>query len=303
MSSPSTVLVTGATGMIGRALVARLREQEVRVITAGRRDADIAWELGAPLGMLREKVDAVVHLAAQVHVRGAGYADEEAFIRANTQASVQLATECVEQGVGRFVFMSSIGVLGGKASQPLRETDTPNPHTAYARSKLQAEQQLRCFSKSSGMPVVILRAPAVIGEGLRGNPLTLVNAVRRGLPLPVNGIRNRRSFVALGNLIDAIELSLRSTVAPGNTFHVANDECWSTPEFCRQAAEALGCKARLFSFPPSLLRRGFQWAGRPSLADGLLEDLLVDTTFLRASLGWEPRQALRDALKQAIVST
>lgn len=300
MDIPSTVLVTGASGMIGRALVARLREQGVHVITAGRHDADVSWELGAPLGMLREKVDAVVHLAARVHVRGAGHGDDETFIRANTLASVQLAAECAEQGVGRFVFMSSIGVLGGKASQPLKETDTPNPHTAYARSKLQAEQQLRCFSKASGMPVVILRAPAVIGAGLRGNPRTLVNAISRGWPLPFASINNRRNFITLENLVRAMELSLLSPKAPGNLFHVANPEAWSTPRLCQEIANVIGRSARIFPCPPRLLRAFFQGIKRPSLASGLIDDFLVDATKAQKELNWTAAQPLHEALREAL---
>jgi len=299
MSLPACVLITGASGMIGRALVMRLREKGVSVITAGRRNDDIAWELGAPLGRLPRTVDAVVHLAAQVHVRGRGYANEEAFMRANAEASLNLATECVDRCVARFIFMISIGVLGGSASRPLQETDPPRPHTAYARSKQWAEQQLRCLSANSGMPLVILRAPAVVGRGMQGNPLTLMNAVRRGLPLPFAGIRNRRSFVALSNLVDAIELALLSDQAPGQTFHIANPEQWSTPEFCDQAAAGMGARARLFAFPPSLLRAGFTLIGRPSLADGLLNDLLIDTSLVRNRLGWQPRQSLADALIEA----
>lgn len=291
------VLVTGASGMIGRAVCMRMRRDGRGVITAGRGRDDVAWSAGEPLSNALDGVGAVVHLAACVHVRGKGYSDRETFEAVNTQATLQLAREAAACGVRRFVFMSSIGVLGSVSGEPLVEDARPRPHTAYTHSKYLAECRLREFAD---IETVILRPPAVIGPGARGNLQSMISAVRRRLPLPFAAIRNTRHFVALENLVDAIMLALDHDKAANETFHVANAEAWSTPALCREIGSAIGAAPRLWPCPPSLLQGALSLIGRRSLADGLTRDLLVDTRKAQAVLGWRPRQSLRDALQSAV---
>lgn len=291
------VLVTGSTGMIGRALCERLVADGNAVVTAGRtRSNDFAWSAGDPLTESLTSVDAVVHLAARVHVRGTGFHDHATFEAVNTRATLQLAQEAARQGVRRFVFMSSIGVLGGVSNQPLREDAVPAPHTPYAVSKWRAEQLLGALP---GIETVILRPPAVIGPHARGNLQSIVNALRRGLPLPFASIRNARQFITLNNLVDAIVLALSGDVVD-ETFHVANSEKVSTPQLCRELAELLGTTPRLVPFPPSLLRGGLSLLGRQSIGAGLTQNLLIDSTRIHDALDWQPRESLREGLQNMI---
>lgn len=300
--SGARVLVTGASGMIGRAAAKWLDAGGFDVVAVGHEAVTapymVAWQLGSPLGDALCDVAAVVHLAARVHVRGRGFADAAAFEAANSRTALRLAEEAREHGVRRFVFMSSIGVLGGASQRPLHEDDAIQPLNAYARSKARAEVMLREFSERSGMELVILRPPAVIGPGMKGNVRSILNAVRRGLPLPFAAISNQRQFVGVWNLADAIMLAVSSPAAAGQTFHVADPEHVSTPELCRMAGGALNVKARLWRLPPGLLRAALQGVGRKSLAEGLTGDLLIDTRRIRQTLAWEPRLSLQQSLNE-----
>lgn len=287
--------------MIGTSLCTRLRASGYQVISAGRVGAkagpDVIWHAGEVLGSAMTGADAVVHLAAHVHVRGKGFSDKEAFESVNTHATLRLAEEAAAQGVRRFVFMSSIGVLGGASSHPLREDDPVRPMNAYARSKCLAEEGLR---NVAGLETVILRPPAVIGPAAPGNLGSIVGALRRGLPLPFGGISNARQFVTLQNLEDAILLAISTEAAAGETFHVANPELVSTPQLCRELAEKLRVEARIWPVSPALLQAGLALFGRRSLAAGLTQDLRIDTTKIRTLLGWRPKETLREGLQKML---
>lgn len=301
MMTARHVLVTGATGMVGRRLCEQLNSRGDVVTRVGRTASDVTpvvrWQAGDSLAHAMAGVDAVVHLAAHVHVRGKGYLDADAFSRINTEATIRVAEEAAACGVRRFVFLSSIGVLGGASSEPSREDDAPAPHTSYALSKWQAEQELLALR---GIEIVVLRPPAVVGAGVRGNLKTIVQALKHGLPLPFSSIRNERQFLTLNNLVDAIMLSLFSDAAAGEIFHVANAEKVSTPQLCRELANLLATTPRLVPFPPSLLRGGLSLLRRRAIGDGLTQDLLIDTGKIRAALDWQPRESLREGLRDML---
>lgn len=305
--SADSILVTGARGMIGRAVVDRFRFDGFKVKSTSRNPEaggriDHYWQLGTPMGDALDGVDAVVHLAGRVHVRGAGFSDEEGFVRENADFTLQLAKEAYGRGVKRFVFISSIGVLGSNLTEPRDEAAEYFPHNAYASSKFRAEQLLQGFAVSSGMELVILRPPAVIGPGIKGNVKSLVEAVKRGIPLPFSRLANQRQFVALGDLVSAISLAVSHEKAAGQLFHVANPERVSTSDLCNFIASELGVVSRLWSVPPNLLRAVFVSIGRRSLADGLTGDMLVNADKISTVLGWQPRQSIRTALGHMISS-
>lgn len=257
---------------------------------------DTSWQAGESLASALANVDTLVHLAAHVHVRGKGFSDLDEFKRVNTDATIRLAEEAARCGVRRFVFMSSIGVLGGAStSRPFREDQAPHPHNAYVHSKWLAERGLENIKS---MDVVILRPPAVVGAGARGNLRSIMNALSRGLPLPFASIRNARQFVTLNNLVDAIMLGVSSESAAGGTFHVANPEEISTPQLCRELADVIGVAPRLWHFPPTLLEQGLSLVGRRSIGMGLTRDLLIDTTRAREILGWQARESLHEGLRE-----
>lgn len=299
MSAPR-VFVTGATGMIGRAVVTRLQAGGAEVIAAGRRGTEAEWRLGMPLGSALKDVDVVVHLAARVHGHGRDRADSAAFNATNVDATVQLAEEAQARGVRRFVFMSSIGVLGTTTSRPLREDDPYCPLSAYTRSKRLAEERLAEIQQLGSLEVVILRPPAVIGAGMKGNPNRLLGAIRRGLPLPFASIDNRRQFIGLRDLADAVALVTTHRERLAGVFHAADPEIVSTPALCRMLARAAGVKVRLWHVPVALLRAGLTAVGRRAFAEALTGDLLIDTQRLRIHLGWQPRQGLESAVREAV---
>ena len=301
------ILVTGATGMIGRALIPELRLlcNDVVAVGGGQRDALSpvqVWRLGSPLGHVLEDTDCVVHMAARVHVRGAGFSDKPGFIRDNAEASLKLAHEAYTRGVRRFVFVSSIGVLGATSAIPLKEEAQVAPHNAYTESKSLAERWLQEFSIATGMELVILRFPAVIGRGVKGNVRTLAKAISHKLPLPVSSLDNQRQFLSLRNLVSAISLCIMHEDAAGHVFHLANPERISTLELCQSLASILEVELRDWPLPVWLLRSAFYGLGRQSLADGFTGSLLVDSSKASRIIGWAPSEDLDQALQEVVTS-
>lgn len=305
--SARRVLVTGATGMIGRGLVQELQSLGEDVVEiggrrSGGRNGTYAWRLGRPLGDTLENVDCVIHLAARVHIRGLGFSDRDSFIRENAKASLMLAREAHVWGVKRFVFASTIGVLGATSEIPLTEEGQHMPHNAYTESKSLAEQWLQEFCDSSGMQLVILRFPAVIGVGVTGNVRSLAKAVKLKLPLPISRLEKQRQFLTLQNLVSAISLAAAHHDAAGHVFHLANPERVSTFKLCQSLAAIQGVELYDWAAPEWILRSGFAALGRRSLAEGLMGSLLIDSSKASRVIGWEPRQALYQALTDALVT-
>lgn len=291
--------------MIGSALVSHLKSRGVGVSSVGRSckngiDVDHCWRLGEEIGPPLNNVDTLIHLAARVHIRGRGFSDTYSFNQDNADHALLLAKEAHSRGVKRFVFVSSIGVLGAGSVRPLNEEDQRSPHNAYTLSKSLAEERLRAFSDDSGMELVILRFPAVVGAGVKGNVESLVRAIKMGVPLPFSRISNQRQFITLENLVCGISLVSHHGMAAGEIFHLANPERVSTLDLCNMIADELNIKLRSWPLPAPLLRAAFSGIGRKSLADGLTGDLLVDTSKASRALLWRPQQTLQEALRQVV---
>lgn len=279
-----TILVTGASGFVGRNLVAAMAARQLPYVAPGREagTADAATDWGPMLKDVRH----VVHLAGR-HV-----GDEQTFER-DIEMTLNLALQAAVHGVERFVFLSSIKV-NGEVTGPGRvfcEADVPGPVDTYGKSKLRIEQALAGID----LPVTIVRAPLVYGPGVRGNFRKLINAVDRGWPLPLGAVRNSRSLVAVGNLCDFILYVLDEPRAVGETFVLADGEDVSTSELLRRLARSMNRASRLFPVSPGLLEGGLRLAGLGGIADRLICDLRVDTTKARR-LGWRPPLSLDDGL-------
>lgn len=300
------VLVTGATGFVGRALCPALIAAGWRVSASSRNPRSLedvhgvdirpTFGLGAGAdwsGALAGN-EAVVHLAARVHVMNDPSTDPLAeHRRTNTEGTRALAVEAAEAGVRRFVFLSTVKVLGETSGEGAFQDDTlPAPRDPYAISKLEAEQALAEVAAATGMEVVILRPPLVYGPGVKGNFLSLLRLAARGWPLPLAGIRNRRSLVYVDNLADAIVRCLSHPRAAGRRFLVRDGEDLSTAELYRAVAAALGRPARLFPVPGALFRSLARIAGRGEAAGRLLDSLAVDDRQIRSELGWSPPSTL-----------
>ncbi|QXP84586.1 SDR family oxidoreductase [Methylococcus sp. Mc7] len=312
------ILVTGANGFVGRHLVTVLVERGHRVTAAVRRD-DAALPAGIAeirvvgdigpdtdwTGAL-DGIDAVVHLAARVHVmRETAPAPLSRFRQVNVLGTKCLARAAARTGVGHFVYLSSVKVHGETSPEgtPFTEAMTPAPEDAYGLSKWEAEQALAGIAAETGLGVTVFRPPLVYGPGVRANFARLVEAVRRGVPLPFGAVQNRRSLVYVGNLADAIATSLSRAEAIGQTFLVSDGTALSTAELVRSIAQALQRKPRLPAIPPALLRLAGALTGKRAEIGRLLGDLAVDDSLLRSRLGWHPRYGLEEGLAATVPET
>lgn len=303
-----TILVTGANGFVGRELCRQLGQVGVHARASLRTPADsasgvetvVTGDLSAHTDWTHALtgVDAVVHLAARVHVMHEGRHDPlAAFRRVNVDGTRQLAQQAVKAGVQRFVYASSIKVNGESTTgTPFRADDAPQPGDAYAQSKLEAELALQEIARGTGMEIVIVRPPLVYGPGVKGNFLSMMRVLQRGVPLPLASCANRRSFVGLTNLVDLLVQCVLHPAAANETFLAADGEDLSTPELLRRLARALGRKARLLPFPPTMLRVAASIAGRPGFYERLCGSLLVDASKTRELLGWRPPSTVDEEL-------
>lgn len=311
------ILVTGANGFVGRAALSRLtREPDVHLRGAVRRKG-LSLPAGietAIVGDLAEEtdwiaalrgVDVVVHAAARVHVMRDAAANPLAeFRRTNVGGTLGLARQAAAAGVGRFVFLSSIKVNGeGTApGRPFRASDTPHPADPYGVSKLEAEEGLRSIGSETGMETVIIRPVLVYGPGVKANFRAMMNWLKRGIPLPFGAVHNRRSLVALDNLVDLIAVCVRSPAAANRVFLVCDGEDLSTTELLRRMAAALGVKPRLVPVPAALLKNAAKMLGHGDLAQRLFGSLQVDIGETRRILGWHPPVPVDAALAAAAQS-
>jgi nucleoside-diphosphate-sugar epimerase len=333
------VLVTGATGFVGRALVrwlvdlgwpvrAALRRSgppapplpgAVETVTVGELGPDTDW------GPALDRIELVVHLAARVHVMGErGAAALAHYRRTNVEGSRRLAEAAQAAGVRRLLLMSSVKAVGDGGDGPLTELTVPAPSDPYGRSKLEAEAAVReaaagapgrlgmeapgrlgmeapgrlamdCSGRlamdCSGRPDmdwVVLRPPLVYGPGVGANFLRLLELSRRGWPLPLGAVDNRRSLVFVDNLADAVIHCLIHPSAAGRCFFIHDGEPLAVPELIRRLAGHLGRPARLLPVPPSLLRLVGALPGLGAAYHRLCGSLEVDDSALRCATGWSP---------------
>jgi nucleoside-diphosphate-sugar epimerase len=307
--TPRRILVTGATGFVGSALLPRLVSEgwqvraavraASRAVSAGVEAIDVG-DIGPDTDWRAalEGVDAVVHLAARAHVLDEASPDAFALYRSvNAIGALTLARSAAERGVRRFVFLSSVRVHGARTvGAPFTELSPLAALDPYGRSKAEAELGLAQLAQATRLEPVVLRPPLVYGAEARGNFARLVGLVARGIPLPFGSVRNRRSLVYVGNLVDAIVQSLRHPAAAHETFLVSDGEDVSTPELVRRVARALGRPARLIPVPPALLRFGGALVGRRDDVARLLDNLVVDSARIRALFGWTPPYTLDQGL-------
>ncbi|MDA8486171.1 SDR family oxidoreductase [Pseudomonas resinovorans] len=307
------VLLTGATGFVGRGLLERMSTQvNLELVAAVRKQVpglpgNVAsrqvsgLETDADWRKALDGIRVVIHSAARVHVMHDTSSDPLAeFRKVNVAGTLNLARQAAEAGVRRFIFISSIKVNGEgtPVGSPYIADAQPAPADPYGVSKMEAEQGLRAIAAETGMEVVIIRPTLVYGPGVKANFLSMMRWLHKGVPLPFGAIHNRRSLVALDNLVDLIVTCIDHPAAANQTFLVSDGEDLSTTELLRRMATALGKPARLLPVPSWLLEAGAAMLGKKALSQRLCGSLQVDISKTRELLGWAPPLSVDAALRK-----
>lgn len=297
------VLVTGANGFVGRHLCQALAEEGHKITGFVRSDANVShlnaipnltlvavdnYDNTAEYEKSMRGVDVVVHLAARVHVLHDTAADSLAeFRRVNVANTKMVATTAAAAGVRRCIYVSSIKVngetTGGRSFEP---DDQPGFSDPYGQSKWEAEEVLREISISSGMEWSIVRPPLIYGPGVRGNFLSLMYLLRRGLPLPLGAVKNRRSLVSIFNFVDLLKTMLAHPHAAGQRFLVKDNEDVSTSDLIRHIGEGMNCRVRLVPVPTNLLVATGRLIRCEELMTRLCSSLVVSAEKTRRELDW-----------------
>ncbi len=306
-------LITGGTGFVGQALTRRALAEGKDVRLALRRPAEHTKAPGVVVGQIDgqtrwqaalDGVDTVFHLAARVHVMNEKASDPlTAFRDVNTAGTLHLARQAAATGVRRLVFLSSVKVNGEQTApgQPFTADQPARPEDPYGQSKWEAEQGLQAVGAATGLEVVIIRPPLVYGPGVKANFAALLRAVDRGWPLPLASVTgNRRSLVALDNLVDLLMTCADHPAAAHQTFLVSDGEDLSTAGLLLHMANALDRSPRLLPLPPALLRLGAAALGRKAVVQRLLDNLQVDITATRQTLGWQPPITVDEGMRRTV---
>ena len=308
------VLLTGANGFVGTGMLHALHERGIAVRPVVRAAASTAQMVGAVVmpaldattdwaGALMG-VDTIIHCAARAHVMRDEALDPLAeYRRVNVVGTLRLAQQAAAAGVKRFIFISSIKVNGEgtQPGHPYRADDAPHPEDAYGISKAEAEVGLRTIAQETGMELVIIRPVLVYGPGVKGNFQSMARWVDRGIPLPLGSVTgNRRSLVALDNLVDLICTCVDHPRAANRTFLVSDGEDLSTADLLQRIGISQGRRARLLAVPASLLNLAARLLGKGAVAQRLLGSLQVDITKTRELLDWQPPLSVDEGLKKMV---
>lgn len=303
------ILITGANGFVGKALCKYFvaHGYRVRGVVRGKKRPladveyapihDLASVTRAEWTRLLEGVQVVIHCAAVVHQMN-GVADPNAYYRVNTAATALLADAAADAGVRRFVFFSTVKVLGEftEPGRPFRADDPPNPKDDYARSKWLAEQALTALADKAAMEVVILRPPLIYGSGVGGNFESLMRLVKKGIPLPLGAVKNKRSLLAIGNLLDVCERCVQRPEPFSGTFLVSDGKDVSTAELISAMATSQGDRVSLVPLPVSLLHIIGWFLGQKTAVDRLCGNLQLDIKATCHALEWTPKQTIANEL-------
>lgn len=306
------ILVTGATGFVGQALVTKLLAEKFSVSALVRSEtaylpSDIRKVIVPDLVAQTEfqsilhNVEVVIHTAGRAHIMNDDVTNSlDEFRKVNTDATLRLAKQAAEADVKRFIFISSIGVNGTFNSKPFVEADNVNPQEFYAVSKYEAEQGLLALAKGIGMEVVIIRPPLVYGASAPGNFGSLVRWMKKGVPLPFGAIYNKRSLVALDNLVNFIIHCIDHPKAANEVFLISDGEDVSTTQLLSKVAKAYGKKTCLIPVPVSWMTFTARLVGKADVANRLFSSLQVDSAKARDLLGWKSVVTMDEQLKKVV---
>ena len=305
------ILITGATGFVGKELVQKLAQQECNISIAVRYKTYLFPDyikqfVVGDFGLMPDfsaslvDVDCVIHLAGMAHLIDKSKTSvSDVFSKINCELTLHLAEQAIENGVDRFIFLSSVGVNGNQNEKPFVETDAPNPQEPYAISKYEAEQGLLNLTKRSNLDLVIIRPPLVYGHNAPGNfgRLTKWAKSKIVLPLPLGGVNNLRSLVAIDNLVGFIIVCMRHPKAANEMFLICDDKDMSTTEVFKNVAKAFNKKVFLFPIPVNFMISIAKVFGKESDAVRLFSSLTIDISKARVLLNWTPIITMAKQLK------
>lgn len=305
------ILITGANGFIGKHLCHALSKENVDVVAVSRTTPDkhysnigyINKSIGENIDWITElkDIDVVIHLAGRAHViKEESNNPYEAYAAINIDATKHLAEQAVQAGVKRFLFLSSIGVNGNISITPFEEKGKENPQEAYAESKREAEKQLIQISKNSNLEVVIIRPPLVYGAKAKGNFQKLLNLAHLNIPLPLGAIKNKRSFIYVGNLVSFIQTCLTHKNAANQTFLISDGQDISTTALIKYIKATLNKNHLLIPIPQSWLTSLLKLIGKQSLSDRLFGDLQVNTNKANSLLDWKPKYSIQEGMMRTV---
>ncbi|WP_168461000.1 NAD-dependent epimerase/dehydratase family protein [Acinetobacter sp. A1] len=301
------ILITGATGFVGAALVQKINSLYDIIVLVRAQNSLLPSTVQQLVANniftadLPDNIDVIIHLAGRAHILNEQTTDPlSEFRKVNVEGTLQLARQALDKKVKRFIFMSSIGVNGAVTpQQPFTEEALPQPHADYAVSKLEAEEELKKLFAGSDTELVIIRPPLVYAAHAPGNFARLLKLVASNLPLPFAGTNNKRSFVALENLVDFIQTCIEHPNAANQTFLVADQISISTCELVQYLKQGMGKPARFIYIPQPLMKLAAACIGKSKLYEQLFESLEVDTTKAQKLLGWTAPLSTQQAMLQA----
>ena len=308
----TNILITGANGFIGSALVSKLAEREAGIIRVAVRKSTRIVPKPVEIFEILElsentdwtsalnNIDVVIHCAARAHLLKDNASDSlTEFRKVNTVGTLHLARQAALSGVKRFIFISSLGVNGAETfTKPFMADDTPQPHSPYAQSKFEAERGLSDLSQTTKMSVFTIRPPLVYGPNAPGNFGTLMRIVKKRIPLPLGRMTNKRSFVFLDNLVDLISLCVTHPNAANQIFLVSDDEDLSTTQLIRRMRNVFSRPAMLLPVPVYFLSVAAKLIRKDEVARSLLGSLQVDVQKTKSLLGWTPPFSVDDGLRK-----
>ena len=304
------LLITGATGFIGKSLVAELMRQNFNISIAVRQKSNLFpdkvkqfvvgdFESNPDFSTSLAEVDCVIHLAGKAHVLDKSKVSVlDGFRKINSELTLNLAKQAVMAGVERFIFLSSIGVNGNKSTKPFLEDDAPNPQEPYAISKHEAEKGLLQLAENSNLEVVIIRPPLVYGNNAPGNFGRLLQwaGARFMLPLPLGAVNNARSLIAIDNLVSFIIICTLHPKAANEIFLISDNDNLSTTQLLKNIAKAFNKKSLLLPVPISWMIFVAKLLGKEADAVRLFSSLVIDSSKARDLLDWHPVTTMDEQL-------
>ncbi|HRD68933.1 MAG TPA: NAD-dependent epimerase/dehydratase family protein [Legionella sp.] len=314
MSQRKKLLITGASGFIGKALINSLKSKySIRILTYNLFSVEILKKLFPEISdvhnisnlneiqwnELFHEVDTIIHCGAQTKPLKNGIEPEQQFMKSNYEATINLAKSAAENGVRRFIFLSSMSVYGNmRQCAQFSENSPLKPTNAYGLSKLRAEQELMGLSEK--LEVVIIRPPLIYGPGAAGNFKKLFTLVNKRMPMPLGAIKNKRHFCGINNLIDFINLCIDAEQAKNQAFLISDREAISTTDLVKKISKALNKKNYLIPIPHQILEKTLKFIGMARLADQLLYNIEIDSTKARTLLQWIPPYTLEQELQLSV---